>query len=54
MILETLSEKMEGRRDGPVKKSVFEIVLCESTRNCQYTHTHTKDKRDSENILCLI
>jgi len=33
---------MEGRRDGQVKKSIFEIFLCESTRNCHYTHKYTQ------------
>jgi hypothetical protein len=40
MIFETLSENMEGRRDGQDKKSIFEIFLCENTINCRYTHTH--------------
>jgi len=41
MICETLSDNMEGRRDGQEKKSIFEIFLCENTRNCRYIHTHT-------------
>jgi hypothetical protein len=45
MIFETLSENMEGSRDGQVKKSIFEIFLCESTRNSHYTHTQIKHAR---------
>jgi len=55
MVFETLSKNMKRRRDGQIKKSIFEIFLCGSTRNCHYTqtHTHTQIKRATLKIFYL-
>jgi hypothetical protein len=42
MIFKTLSKDMERRRDGQIKKSIFEIFLCGSNRNCHHTQTQIK------------